>query len=326
MKVLVAGGTGFVGHWLIRRLKKDGHWVRCVDIKPPRYAEDESDEFLQLDLRNERNCMIAAMGMDRVFNLAADMGGAGFVFTGNNDIDIMRNNTLINVYMLDASHICGVKRYFFSSSACTYPQELQTKDVHRPLKESDAYPANPDSAYGWEKIYTERMCDSYHRGSPMELRIARFHNVCGEECAWNNGREKLPAAAARKVAVAKIGGNPVIDVWGDGQATRTFCHIEDLVEGLTRLMNSDYDGVVNLGTDEPVSVDMVYYMMAEIAGAKIELNHIIDGPVGVYNRNADLTVMRNVLGFEPQISLGDAFRRIYDWVEWQVLEHWDEFA
>lgn len=323
MKVLVSGGTGFLGHHLARRLKQDGHWVRCVDIKPPRYAPDESDEFLQLDLRIERNCLIAAMNVDWVFNLAASMGGAGFVFTGDNDIEIMRSNTLINVHMLDAANICGVKRYFFSSSACVYPQELQTKDDHRPLKESDAYPANPDSSYGQEKIYAEQMCDSYHRGSPMEIRIARFHNICGEECAWNNGREKLPAAAARKVAVAKWSNIPDIMVWGDGKQTRSFCHVDDLVEGLVRLMESDYAGVVNLGTDEPVSVDAVYEMMAEIAGAEIRLNHIVDGPVGVYNRNADLAVMRRELGFEPQIPLRDAFARIYHWVEGQVLENWD---
>lgn len=324
MKVLVSGGTGFIGHWLIRRLKQDGHWVRCVDIREPRYAPDESDEFLQLDLRSERNSMIAAMNVDWVFNLAATMGGAGFIFTGDHDIDIMRTNTLINVNMLDAANICGVGRYFFSSSACVYPQEWQTKDKYKALAEPDAYPANPDSSYGWEKIYTERMCDSYQRGSSMKIRLARFHNIMGEECAWNNGREKLPAAAARKVAIAKFGGDRVIDVWGDGTQSRSFYHVLDLVESVVRLMESDYPGVVNLGTDVPVSVDTVYNMMAETAGVEIELNHIPEGPIGVYNRNADLTVMKRELGFEPQVSLRDGFARLYRWVEGQVLEHWNE--
>jgi nucleoside-diphosphate-sugar epimerase len=262
--------------------------------------------------------------MEWVFNLAADMGGAGFVFTGDHDIDIMRNNTLINVNMLDAANICGVKRYFFSSSACIYPRALQTKEDHDALKESDAYPADPDSSYGWEKIYTERMCDAYRRGSKMQVRVARFHNIFGEEGQWRGGREKLPAAAARKVAIAKFGGNHMVEVWGDGQQTRSFCHVNDLVEGLMRLMKSDYSGEVNLGTDNPVTVDAVYNMLAKIAGIEIELNHI-PGPVGVYHRNADLTLMQKVLDFKPRISLLDGLRRMYQWVEGQVLEHWDEF-
>lgn len=666
-KVLVTGGTGFIGLHLIRRLKQDGHWVRCVDIAKPRYATDESDEFLRLDLRNERNSMIAVMGMEWVFNLAAHMGGAGFVFTGDHDIDIMRNNTLINVNMLDAAHICSVEKYAFSSSACVYRRGLQTKEDHSALKESDAYPADPDScltpdtevmtrngfkfisditmddeiatisgagyleyhrpiqrqimeydgklihfhakyydclvtpqhkvyasskreekpvrvdaqdfisrkpickgffkrnckwlgrqdypknvvipsvpfevnpgkayrgkrrkagytfrlddylrflgwyitegccilhagkgyeihirqthegnlqsiqrlinrmgitfyspkdgrvvidskslwihlkefgqgaankklplwvldlppnklrilfdvmmlgdghdagnrrtyctsspflrdqvveiclklghactiatipqngnikeryivgismeyhihqvtddnidlidyaghvydltvpnhvfyirrngkhiwtgnSYGWEKIYTERMCDAYRRGSKMQIRIARFHNIFGEEGQWRGGREKLPAAAARKVAIAKFSGNHVVDVWGDGQQTRSFCHVNDLVEGLMRLMKSDYSGEVNLGTDNPVAADAIYNMLAEIAGIEIELNHI-PGPVGVYHRNADLTLMRKVLDFEPQISLLDGLKRMYQWVEGQVLQNWEE--
>ncbi len=324
-KVLVTGGMGFLGHWLIRRLKRDGYWVRCVDIEKPRYGADESDEFLQLDLRNERNSMIAAMGIEWVFNLAAYFGGAGFVFTGDHDIDIMRNNTLINVNMLDAANICGAKRYFFSSSACIYPQGLQTEEAHVPLKESDALPAYPDSAYGWEKFYTERMCDAYRRGSRMEIRVARFHNIFGEECQWCDGREKLPAAASRKIAIAKFSKNPVIEVWGDGQQTRSFCHVKDLVEALVRLMKSDYSGEVNLGTDESVTIDSIFYMIAEIAGIEVELNHI-PGPVGVYNRNADLTLMRTLLGFEPQVSLRDGLARLYKWVEGQVMEHWEEIC
>lgn len=320
-RVLVTGASGFIAHHLVDRLKRDGHWVRGVDIEGPKYGESRADEFKKLDLRSERNAMIAAMGMQGVYNLAALMGGAGFVFTGDNDIDIMRNNTLINVNMLDAANICGVERYFFSSSACIYPRELQTEETHILLKESDAYPANCDSSYGWEKIYTERMCDAYRRGTSMEIRVARFHAIYGEECQWCDGREKLPAAASRKVAIAKFSKNPVVDVWGDGQQTRTFCHVDDLVEVLVRLMESDYSGEVNLGTDMPVTVDYVFNLLAEIAGIEIELNHIL-GPVGVYNRNADLTLMRTLLDFEPQISLRDGFARLYKWVEGKVLENW----
>lgn len=322
-KILVTGGTGFVGLHLIRRLRQDGHWVRCVDIGEPRYAPDESNEFLQLDLRNGRNSIVAAMGMQEIYNLAAEMGGAGFIFTGDHDIDIMRSNTLINVNMLDAAHVCGAERYFFSSSACIYPKALQTKEDHSALKESDAYPADPDSSYGWEKIYTERMCDAYRRGISMKVYVARFHNIFGEEGQWCGGREKVPAAAARKIAIAKISGNHVVEVWGDGQQMRSFCHVDDLVEGLMRLMKSDYSGEVNLGTDNPVTIDAVYNMLAEIAGIEVELNHIL-GPVGVYNRNADLTLMKRVLNFEPRISLRDGLVRTYRWIEGQVLEHWNE--
>ena len=319
-KVLVTGATGFIGRFLVRKLVESGYWVRGVDIVPIRKGTtNEADELLLLDLREPRNALLATMGMDWVFGLAANMGGAGWVFTGLNDVGITRDNALINVNMLEAARRCGVKRYFFSSSACTYPRELQTEDIAQPLKETDVHPANPDSPYGWEKIYAEQLCGAYARETGMEVRIARFFNIMGEECSWNNGREKAPAAASRKVAYAKLASNPVVDVWGTGGQVRSFCHVDDLTEAILRLMASDYDRPVNLGTDRCVTIDEVYEMVAEIAGVEIELNHI-PGPIGVDVRIPNLERMREVLGFEPRISLEEGLARVYGWVEKQARE------
>lgn len=322
-KVLVTGATGFIGHHLIRRLKSAGYWVRGVDINPIRKGmTNEADQLLLLDLREPRNAILVTMGVDWVFGLAASMGGAGYVFTGLNDIEITRDNALINANMLEAARRCGVKRYFFSSSACTYPQELQLLTMGIPLREDRVYPANPDSPYGWEKIYAEQLCGAYARESGMEVRIARFFNIMGEECSWNNGREKAPAAASRKIAYAKLVGNPIVDVWGTGQQVRSFCHVDDLTEGIMRLMRRDYDKPVNLGTDRCVTIDEIYELVAEIADYPIELNHI-PGPIGVHKRIPDLATMRAVLGFEPQISLEDGLARVYKWVQEQAKEHYE---
>jgi len=318
-KVLVTGAGGFIGTHLVRRLVADGHWVRGVDIKTPEWSESAAHEFKQMDLRFVHNVTIAFSGsIDWVFALAADMGGAGFVFTGRNDIDIMHNNALININTLEVARNSNVERYFFSSSACIYPEHLQTRPDSPPLVESDAYPAGPDSEYGWEKLYTERLCLTYGRLTDMETRIARFHNTMGEEGAWCGGREKLPAAACRKVATAKLTGNPVIEIWGDGQARRSFCHVSDTVEMIYRLTCSDYDQPLNVGTDRSASVDEVFDIVAELAGIKIEKKHV-SGPVGIQGRNADLSKMYEVLDYHPQVSLETGLARTYAWVEEQLI-------
>jgi nucleoside-diphosphate-sugar epimerase len=318
-RVLVTGGTGFIGHHLIRRLKREGYWVRGVDYAPIRKGmTNEADELLLLDLRDWRNALTAALGMDWVFNLAADMGGAGFVFTGHDDVEITRNNALINVNMLEAARRAGIKRYFFSSSACTYPRSLQTKKNARPLKESDAYPANPDSPYGWEKIYAEQLCGAYAREAGLDVRIARFFNIMGEECSWNNGREKAPAAASRKVAYAKFTGSPV-EVWGTGKQVRSFLYVFDLVDAILEFMRGDHPGPINLGSAHCVTIDDIYKMVMKVAGVEIKLNHV-EGPIGVDVRIPDLSLAKDVLDFVPRMPLGVGLARVYEWVETQVKE------
>lgn len=318
-KILVTGAGGFIGSHLVRYLKEREYWVRGVDLKRPEWSESEADEFWLLDLRDARNAAIATRGIEWVFALAADMGGAGFVFTGMNDLDIMHNNVLINLNTLAAARAGGVKRYFFSSSACVYPSHLQLNSQSLPLKESDAYPAFPDSEYGWEKLYTERLCLTYRRVTDMQIRIARFHNTFGIEGQWRGGREKLPAAACRKVATAKLTGDPVVEIWGDGHARRSFCYIDDCVEMIYRLMCSQHQEPLNIGTDRSVSVNDVFDIVAEIANVDIEKKHI-PGPVGIQGRNANLSKIHEMLGYGPQVTLEEGLSRIYEWVLQQVVE------
>ncbi len=314
-RVLVTGAGGFIGHHLVTSLKNQGYWVRGADQKRPDYAPTDADEFQILDLRRWGNCQEATRGIDHVYALAADMGGMGFI--SSHHAEILHNNALINLHTLEAARENGVKRYLYTSSACIYPEYLQTDANVTPLKESDAFPAQPQDAYGWEKLISEILCQYYTHDYGMETRIVRFHNIFGPLGTWDGGREKAPAALARKIATAKLTGNPEIDMWGDGEQTRSFCYIDDCVEGLCRIMDSDYREPLNLGQDRMVSINELANMIAEIAEIYVEVKHI-DGPQGVRGRNSDNTLTRQVLGWEPQISLEDGLAQTYAWIEDQV--------
>ncbi len=316
-KVVVTGAGGFIGNHLVSFLKEKGYWVRGVDIKFPEFGETEADEFELLDLRRWENCLQATRDADEVYALAADMGGMGFI--SGNHAQILHNNTLINIHTLEAARQNGVKRYLYTSSACVYPEYLQEKVDIAPLKEEDAYPAAPQDAYGWEKLITERLNKHYYEDYGFETRTVRFHNIFGPQGTWEGGREKAPAAFCRKVAVSKLTGNPVVEVWGDGEQTRSFCYIDDCLEGLYRLMRSDYREPLNLGQDRMVSINQLADIVADIAGTEIEKKHI-PGPQGVRGRNSDNSKLRQVLGWEPQISLEEGLSRTYAWIEKQVAD------
>jgi nucleoside-diphosphate-sugar epimerase len=317
-KVLVTGAGGFIGHHLVTFLKKHGYWVRGVDQKAPEYAPTEADEFLKLDLRRWENCLTATRGIDETYALAADMGGMGFISAHH--AEILHNNSLINIHTLDAAREHGVKRYLYSSSACVYPEYKQTSAEVVPLKEEDAYPAQPQDAYGWEKLVTERLCTHYREDYGLETRIVRFHNIFGPLGTWDGGREKAPAAMCRKVALAKLTKNPEIEIWGDGEQTRSFCYIDDCVTGIHRLMRSDYHHPLNLGQDRMVTINELADLVANAAGIKIRGKHI-DGPQGVRGRNSDNTRLREVLKWEPEISLEEGLARTYRWIEQQVRQN-----
>ena len=314
-KVLVTGAGGFIGHHLVTFLKKQGDWVRGVDLKDPEFTPGDADEFERLDLRRWENCLQATRGVDQVYALAADMGGMGFIATHN--AQILHNNSLINAHTLEAARINGVRRYFYTSSACVYPEYRQRHADVTPLREEDAYPAQPQDAYGWEKLIAERLCQHYREEYGIETRIARFHNIFGPYGTWEGGREKAPAALCRKIAIAKLLGNPEIEIWGDGEQTRSFCFIEDCLQGIYRLMNSDYPLPLNLGQDRMVTVNELADMIAAMAGIPIIKRHV-PGPQGVRGRNSDNTRLREVLDWEPQISLEEGLARTYAWIESQV--------
>lgn len=316
-RVLVTGAGGFIGHHLTTWLKDHGYWVRGVDLKHPEYAASAADEFHVADLRVWENAQAATRGVDHVYALAADMGGMGFI--SNHHAQILHNNALINLHTLQAAHENQVLRLLYTSSACVYPEYLQGDADVKPLKEEDAYPAQPQDAYGWEKLLTERLCMHYTQDYGLETRTVRFHNIFGPQGTWDGGREKAPAAMCRKIAYAKLTRNPEIEIWGDGEQTRSFCYIDDCLVGIHKLMNSDYREPLNLGQDRLVTINELADIIAAIAGIEIVKRHVA-GPQGVRGRNSDNTRLRQVLRWEPEISLEEGLRKTYAWIEQQVAD------
>jgi GDP-D-mannose 3',5'-epimerase len=313
--ILVTGGGGFVGSHLARELFKQGHFVRIVDIKFDDYIKEKYySEKINADLRILENCIKATKGIDIVYNLAANMGGIGFITAVG--AEVMHDNTLINIYMLEASRQNKVKRYLFTSSACVYPTYKQTDSNIRGLKEEDAYPADPDNFYGWEKLYTEKMCEAYQRDHNMDIRISRYHNIYGPEGTYKGGKEKSPAALCRKVAEATNPGS--IEIWGDGKQTRSYCYIDDAVKATILLMESDYDKPINIGSDRLVTINKLADMIIEASGKKITKKYNPTAPQGVRGRNADLTLVKKVLNWQPQITLEQGLAKTYQWIEKQV--------
>jgi nucleoside-diphosphate-sugar epimerase len=310
-RILVTGAGGFIGHHLVKRLKAEGYWVRGVDIKYPEFEPSPADEFELLDLRRWDNCLIATRGINEVYHLAADMGGIGYITTYH--AAVARNNILINAHMLEASRINGVKKFLFTSSACVYPRYRQNTPDVSPLKEEDAYPADPEPGYGWEKLFTEELCRYYWQDYKFETRIVRLHNVYGPLATYEGGREKAPAAICRKIALAKDGDE--IEVWGDGNQTRSFLYIDDCIEGLIRIMASEYREPLNLGSDRLVTINELVDIVAKIAGKNIKKKHDLTKPQGVRGRNSDNTRLRQVLGWEPQVPLEVGLEKTYKWVE-----------
>jgi nucleoside-diphosphate-sugar epimerase len=312
---LVCGGGGFIGSHLVKRLKKDGFWVRSVDLKYPEFSPTAADDFVIADLRDQSTGrFIIDRRFDEVYQLAADMGGAGFVFTGDNDADIMYNSGLINLNILKACVNRNIKRIFYSSSACIYPKYNQT-DPHNPnCREDSAYPAYPDSEYGWEKLFSERLYLSFQRNYGMEVRIARYHNIFGGEGTWMGGREKAPAAICRKVAQALDGS--AIEIWGDGEQTRSFLYIDECLEGTVRLTRANFTGPVNIGSDEMVSINQLADMIIKISGKKLSKIYI-DGPLGVRGRNSDNKLIQEKLGWKPTQPMEIGLRKTYAWIEAQ---------
>jgi nucleoside-diphosphate-sugar epimerase len=314
-KVLVNGAGGFIGGHLVKRLKSEGYWVRGVDIKRHEFANPPCDEFLIGDLRDQYFTQEAVKGIDEVYQLAADMGGAGYIFTGEHDANVMHNSATINLNTLEYGTKAGVQKFFYSSSACVYPEHNQMDPDHPTCSEASAYPAAPDSEYGWEKLFSERLYFAFMRNHGVQVRVARFHNIFGPEGTWCGGREKAPAAMCRKVAEAEDGTE--IEVWGDGQQTRSFLYVDECVEGVRRLMESDFIGPVNIGSEEMVTLNRLAEMVMEVAGKELRIRHI-PGPLGVRGRNSDNRLIREKLGWEPKFGLQRGLDRTYSWISAQV--------
>ncbi len=313
---LVCGAGGFIGGHLVKRLKSEGFWVRGVDLKAHEYCETYADDFAIGDLREQ--CFVRSVidrRFDEVYQLAADMGGAGYIFTGENDADIMHNSATINLNVLDACHKRTIKRVFYSSSACMYPEHNQVDPDNPNCAEDSAYPANPDSEYGWEKLFSERLYLAYNRNYGMQCRVARYHNIFGPEGTWNGGKEKAPAALCRKVALAKPGSK--IDVWGDGKQTRSFLYVDECLEGTIRLLRSEFQGPVNIGSEEMVTINHLANMVIGLSGKDLTVNNI-PGPLGVRGRNSDNRLIRQMLDWAPSQSLQVGLKTTYDWISGQV--------
>lgn len=316
-RILVNGAGGFIGGHLVKRLKAEGHWVRAVDIKHHEFANLPADEFVLGDLRDHRVMSEAVNGIDEVYQLAADMGGAGYIFTGEHDADVMHNSASINLNTLYFGVKAGVKKFFYSSSACIYPEYNQMDPLNPKCSEESAYPAAPDSEYGWEKLFSERLFLSYMRNYKVAVRIARFHNIFGPEGTWTGGKEKAPAAMCRKVAEVEDGGE--IEIWGDGMQTRSFLYIDECLDGVQRLMESEFSGPVNIGSEEMVTINQLAEMVMQIAGKKLKIKHIA-GPLGVRGRNSDNRLIAQKLGWKPSRPLYEGMENTYRWIAQQV-EH-----
>ncbi len=314
-RAAVTGAGGFIGHHMVRYLKAEGYWIRGVDIKAPQYEETEADEFALLDLRQWENCQLATEDVEEVYQLAADMGGIGYITAFH--ADVARNNVLINAHLLEAASRNGVDTYFYASSACIYPSYRQTSPDVIPLKEEHAYPADPEEGYGWEKLYAEKLCQYYTEEGKLRTATARFHNIYGPLGTFDGGREKAPAAICRKVAVAEDGGD--IEIWGDGEQTRSYTYVDDCVEGIYRIAHCGRWQPLNLGTDELVSVDGLVDLVCAIAGKDLTKRHDVTKPQGVRGRNSDNTRLRETLGWEPPTRLEDGLRKTYSWIESQLV-------
>jgi GDP-D-mannose 3',5'-epimerase len=314
-RALVNGAGGFIGSHLVTRLRDEGFWVRGVDLKYPEFSHTAADDFLIGDLRDYSVTAQAIEGIDDVYQLAADMGGAGYLFTGDHDACVMHNSAIINLNTLEAGRKAGVKRLFYSSSACIYPEHNQLDPANPVCSEDSAYPAAPDSEYGWEKLFSERLYLAYARNYGLEVHIARFHNIFGPQGTWQGGREKAPAAVCRKVAEAPEGGE--IEIWGDGMQTRSFLYVSECLDGVRRLMESKFEGPVNIGSEEMISINELAEMVMRIAGKKLRIRHI-PGPLGVRGRNSDNRLIAKELGWAPSQPLEDGLKKAYHWIELQV--------
>jgi len=322
-RILVCGAGGFIGGHLVKRLKNEGYWVRGVDLKRNEFSASPSDEFVVGDLREPEVVRDVLEDIEQVYQLAADMGGAGYIFTGEHDACVMHNSATINLNVLELGREAGVRKYFYSSSACIYPAYNQTDPDNPKCSEDSVYPAEPDSEYGWEKLFSERLYAAYARNYGVEIHVARFHNIFGPEGAWCDGREKAPAAICRKVAQAPDGGE--IEIWGDGKQTRSFLYIDECLEGVRRFMDSDFAGPVNIGSEEMVTIDQLAGMAMDIAGKRLSIRHI-DGPLGVRGRNSDNRLLRQQLGWAPSAPLRHGLEVTYGWIASQVAASQPEMA
>jgi GDP-D-mannose 3', 5'-epimerase len=314
-RILVNGAGGFIGGYMVKRLKSEGHWVRAVDIKRHEFTVLPADEFILGDLSDQGFMSDVVNGIDEVYQFAADMGGAGYIFTGEHDADVMHNSATINLNALHFGVRAGVKKFFYSSSACIYPEYNQLDPLNPKCSEESAYPAKPDSEYGWEKLFSERLYMSFMRNYGVAVRVARFHNIFGPEGTWTGGKEKAPAAICRKVAEADEGG--VIEIWGDGKQTRSFLYIDECIEGVRKLVESEFAGPVNIGSEEMVTINQLAEMVMQIANKKLTIKHI-PGPLGVRGRNSDNHLIAETLKWKPTCALHDGLEKTYRWIEERV--------